>query len=92
MHECEEQAQPRELTEGDNDSFRPVGGGRKILGQWLALTIIESISIGTTAGTERTEWVEPEAFSGSIAHFANNKEEGTKETKGHSDQPGELSF
>lgn len=42
------------------------------------------------AGTEHTERVELEAFSGSIIHFAVDKEDQVKEAKRHSDGSGEL--
>lgn len=73
--EGEEHAQPGEFTEGDDDWLKPKNSGRETLEQRLALTIAESTSINTTAGTEQTEWIELETFPKNIASFANNKEE-----------------
>lgn len=62
------------------------------MGQRLARTITEGTGIDTAAGTEHTEWVELESFSGSVTHCAVNKEEEAKETQRQSDGPGELSL
>lgn len=39
LHEDEEQAQLEELTEGDDDWFKPIGSGRETLGQKPARTV-----------------------------------------------------
>lgn len=68
------------------------GRGRETLKQRVARTIAEDISINTIAGTEHTEWVDPESFLGSIAPFANDKEEGAREAEKYINGPEKLSF
>lgn len=55
LREGKEQAQPGELPEGDDDRFKPVGGGRKTLGQMLVRTIPKGTKIDTSSSTEHTE-------------------------------------
>lgn len=66
--------------------------GREILEQRLAWMVAIGTAINTTAGTLHTEWVKSETFSGGIAPFASDKEEGAMEVKKHTDEVGKLSF
>lgn len=77
---------------GDDDWFKPIGRGRETLGQRLRPTIAEGTSIDTTAGTEYSDWVEPDTFSGCIATFAGGKEESAEKAKKHTEGPDELSL
>lgn len=91
MREEKEQAQLGELAARDDDWFKPIGRERETLGQWLARTIAEGTSINITIGTEHTKGVEPETFSGIIAHFTGDKKQATEEVNKYSDGPGQMS-
>lgn len=92
IREGKDQANLGELAEGDDKWFKLMSRGRETLWQRLARMLAECTRIDSTTATEYTEWVELEAFSGSIAPFAGDKEEGAKEAKSYTNEPGELSF
>lgn len=92
LHLGEEQAEPGELTKGDDDWFKLIGWRREALGHQFGRTIAEGTSILTTTGTEHTERVELAAFLENMASFAGDKEDGAREAKEHSDRHGEMSF
>lgn len=54
--------------------------------------VARGTGINTTVGTKYTEWVELETFSGGIALFAGDKEEGVLEAKRHIDGTSEIFF
>lgn len=87
LREREKQEQSGELAEGDDEWFRPTGSGRETLRQRLAQAVTVDTSIDTTSGTEHTKWVGTEPFSGGIASFASNKEEGIRKVKRYTDKP-----
>lgn len=90
--EREEQAQSREVADGDDDQFRPIGRRGEMIGHRLAIMVSEGTEIDTTAETERTEWVNWETFPGNIATFAADKKKSAEQARKHTDGQGELFF
>lgn len=78
LREGDDQAQSGELPEGDDNCAWPPQRAQKTLKPRLCWTIMEGSGIDTTLGTEHTEWVEPEAFRGSIGPFASHREDAAK--------------
>lgn len=62
------------------------------MGQQLARAVAEGTAIRADTGTESTEWVKKERFSGKTPTLPWNFNATAVEAEQHSDGPGEVSF
>lgn len=88
----EKQVQLEERPEDGDEWIRLSRTRREGLGQRLARGLATGTDVDATSGTEYNEWVAPARFRKTIAPFASDKNEATKDAEWHTDGPEEQFY